>query len=163
MRKRKFYHGDAVRMVQGDSRLHYGHAGEVSGIRISILPTHRNAINYAVSCECGANLRAVASDLDHIWGTWHGIENARLEYWYHHIGLPAPADAEVRLAEGLSLLTDREQEILSSRYGWYGRDHKTLEKLGQDFGVTRERIRQIEYKAHRKVRAHLRGGANGDR
>jgi RNA polymerase primary sigma factor len=54
----------------------------------------------------------------------------------------------------LSLLTPREQRILRMRFGLDdGRSH-TLEETGQEFGVTRERIRQIESKALLKLKKH---------
>ncbi len=54
----------------------------------------------------------------------------------------------------LALLTPREQKILRMRFGMDdGRQH-TLEEVGQEFGVTRERIRQIEAKALAKLRKH---------
>ena len=71
---------------------------------------------------------------------------------------PGPADATSNtllaeaLAEILGSLTDREADVLRMRFGMYdGRTH-TLEEVGQIFGVTRERIRQIENKAIRKLR-----------
>jgi len=71
---------------------------------------------------------------------------------------PGPADAtsNTLLAEALSdilgTLTEREADVLRMRFGMYdGRTH-TLEEVGQIFGVTRERIRQIENKAIRKLR-----------
>lgn len=58
------------------------------------------------------------------------------------------------IAEVLSLLTPREQKILKMRFGLKsGRSH-TLEETGQEFGVTRERIRQIEAKALSKLKKH---------
>ena len=71
---------------------------------------------------------------------------------------PSPADATSNtllaeaLTEILGTLTDREADVLRMRFGMYdGRTH-TLEEVGQIFGVTRERIRQIENKAIRKLR-----------
>ncbi len=71
---------------------------------------------------------------------------------------PGPADAtsNTMLAEALKeildTLTEREADVLRMRFGMYdGRTH-TLEEVGQTFGVTRERIRQIENKAIRKLR-----------
>ena len=71
---------------------------------------------------------------------------------------PGPADAtsNAMLAKEieslLDTLTDREADVLRMRFGMYdGRTH-TLEEVGQIFGVTRERIRQIENKAIRKLR-----------
>ena len=71
---------------------------------------------------------------------------------------PGPADATSNtllseaLAEILDTLTEREADVLKMRFGMYdGRTH-TLEEVGQIFGVTRERIRQIENKAIRKLR-----------
>ena len=71
---------------------------------------------------------------------------------------PGPADATSNallaeaLKEILGTLTEREADVLRMRFGMYdGRTH-TLEEVGQIFGVTRERIRQIENKAIRKLR-----------
>ena len=69
---------------------------------------------------------------------------------------PADATSNTLLAEALSeilnTLTEREADVLKMRFGMYdGRTH-TLEEVGQIFGVTRERIRQIENKAIRKLR-----------
>ena len=71
---------------------------------------------------------------------------------------PVPADATSNallaeaLKEILDTLTEREADVLRMRFGMYdGRTH-TLEEVGQIFGVTRERIRQIENKAIRKLR-----------
>ena len=71
---------------------------------------------------------------------------------------PGPADAtsNALLAEALSeilnTLTDREADVLRLRFGMYDGKTHTLEEVGQIFGVTRERIRQIENKAIRKLR-----------
>lgn len=53
--------------------------------------------------------------------------------------------------EALGILTDREQKIIRDRFGFDDGKEKTLEEVGEDFGVTRERIRQIEAKALRKL------------
>jgi RNA polymerase primary sigma factor len=52
----------------------------------------------------------------------------------------------------LSTLTPREERVLKMRFGIGERSNHTLEEVGQDFAVTRERIRQIEAKALRKLR-----------
>lgn len=52
----------------------------------------------------------------------------------------------------IDTLTPKEQIIIRMRYGFYGREPNTLEEVGQMFGVTRERIRQIEKKCIRKLR-----------
>ncbi|MFM0085284.1 sigma-70 family RNA polymerase sigma factor, partial [Paraburkholderia sediminicola] len=62
------------------------------------------------------------------------------------------------VSEALTTLTPREAKILRLRFGIEsGRDH-TLEELGQQFELTRERIRQIEAKALRKLRHPARSG-----
>ncbi len=71
---------------------------------------------------------------------------------------PAPADAashtllKEQLEEVLSSLTDREAKVLRLRFGLADGRPRTLEEVGQEFAVTRERIRQIEAKALRKLR-----------
>jgi RNA polymerase primary sigma factor len=70
----------------------------------------------------------------------------------------APADAAAyvllreQLDDVLGTLTDREQKVLKLRFGLEDGRARTLEEVGQEFGVTRERIRQIEAKALRKLR-----------
>ena len=49
-------------------------------------------------------------------------------------------------------LTDKEREVVKYRFGFYGKVY-TLEEIGKIYGVTRERVRQIEARALRKVRA----------
>ena len=80
----------------------------------------------------------------------------------------APAEAASRqllkeqVQNALSILTDREREVLEMRFGLKdGQDH-TLEEVGQHFRVTRERIRQIEAKALRKLRHPTRSRALRD-
>lgn len=71
---------------------------------------------------------------------------------------PAPTDAAAfellreQLKEVLDTLTDREENVLRLRFGLDDGRTRTLEEVGQVFGVTRERIRQIEAKALRKLR-----------
>ena len=72
--------------------------------------------------------------------------------------VPSPADAAAfsmlrdQLNEVLATLTEREQEVLKLRFGLDDGRQRTLEEVGQQFNVTRERIRQIEAKALRKLR-----------
>ena len=71
---------------------------------------------------------------------------------------PAPAEQasfmmlKEQLAEVLDTLTERERKVLVLRFGIEDGRARTLEEVGQSFGVTRERIRQIEAKALRKLR-----------
>lgn len=71
---------------------------------------------------------------------------------------PAPAEAasqvmlKEQLNQVLSTLTDREEKVLRLRFGLEDGRARTLEEVGQQFNVTRERIRQIEAKALRKLR-----------
>lgn len=73
-----------------------------------------------------------------------------------HVAVPAEAAAftilREQLTEVLSTLTDREQRVLKLRFGLDDGRPRTLEEVGHEFNVTRERIRQIEAKALRKLR-----------
>ena len=75
---------------------------------------------------------------------------------YRRWGTPADAAAFTMLKEQLedvlSTLTDREQKVLRLRFGLDDGRARTLEEVGKEFNVTRERIRQIEAKALRKLR-----------
>jgi RNA polymerase primary sigma factor len=68
-----------------------------------------------------------------------------------HAATEASALAEI-VGEALADLTPREQRILRLRFGIGGAADRTLEEIGKEFGVTRERIRQIEAKALEKLR-----------
>ena len=57
-----------------------------------------------------------------------------------------------QLSDVLKTLTPREEKVLSLRFGLEDGNPKTLEEVGKEFNVTRERIRQIEAKALRKLR-----------
>lgn len=71
---------------------------------------------------------------------------------------PTPIEAASKellkenIEEVLSSLTDREAKVLRMRFGLDGKNPMTLEEVGREFGVTRERIRQIEAKALRKLK-----------
>lgn len=72
--------------------------------------------------------------------------------------IPAPADAAAfsllkeQLNEVLNTLNERERDVLRLRFGLVDGKARTLEEVGSQFNVTRERIRQIEAKALRKLR-----------
>lgn len=71
---------------------------------------------------------------------------------------PTPIEAASKellkenIEEVLATLTDREAKVLAMRFGLDGKNPMTLEEVGREFGVTRERIRQIEAKALRKLK-----------
>ncbi len=73
-----------------------------------------------------------------------------------HAAAEASALSDV-ISEALAELTPREQRILRMRFGIGGEGDHTLEEVGKVFGVTRERIRQIEAKALQKLRHPMRG------
>ncbi len=85
-------------------------------------------------------------------------EDSHLGDFIEDDDVPAPADAasfqllKEQLEEVLDTLTEREQRVLRLRFGLDDGRARTLEEVGQVFGVTRERIRQIEAKALRKLR-----------
>ena len=56
------------------------------------------------------------------------------------------------ISDVLNKYTEREREIINKRFGLQDQEEKTLEELGQVYGVTRERIRQIESKTLKRLR-----------
>lgn len=85
-------------------------------------------------------------------------EDSHLGDFIQDENVPVPADAAAftllkeQLVEVLDTLTDREQKVLRLRFGLDDGRARTLEEVGKEFNVTRERIRQIEAKALRKLR-----------
>ena len=89
-------------------------------------------------------------------------ENSYLGDFIEDNGVPGPADEANRqllreqMHDILTGLTDRERRVLEMRFGLNDGNSHTLEEVGLEFGVTRERIRQIEAKALRKLRHPMR-------
>lgn len=85
-------------------------------------------------------------------------EDSHLGDFIQDDNVPVPADAAAftllreQLGEVLDTLTEREQKVLKLRFGLDDGRARTLEEVGKEFNVTRERIRQIEAKALRKLR-----------
>ena len=85
-------------------------------------------------------------------------EDSHLGDFIQDDNVPVPVDAAAytllreQLEEVLATLTDREKKVLSLRFGLEDGRGRTLEEVGKEFNVTRERIRQIEAKALRKLR-----------
>ena len=85
-------------------------------------------------------------------------EDSHLGDFIEDRSAPAPSDAasfqllKEQIQEVLDTLTDRESRVLQLRFGLEDGRSRTLEEVGREFGVTRERIRQIEAKALRKLR-----------
>jgi RNA polymerase primary sigma factor len=85
-------------------------------------------------------------------------EDDRLEDLVADESAPAPSehlmsdDLSVRMREALHELTPREENVVRMRFGIDNRSEQTLEEIGQDLGLTRERVRQIEAKALQRLR-----------
>ena len=85
-------------------------------------------------------------------------EDSHLGDFIEDRNAPAPPDAAMgqlrkeEVANALGTLTERERRVIQLRFGIDDGRLRTLEEVGRDFGVTRERIRQIEAKAIRKLR-----------
>ena len=85
-------------------------------------------------------------------------EDSHLGDFIQDDNVPVPADAATftllkeQLEDVLGTLTEREQKVLILRFGLEDGRSRTLEEVGKEFNVTRERIRQIEAKALRKLR-----------
>ncbi len=95
-------------------------------------------------------------------------EDSQLGDFLEDKDLPNPEEAAIRqilreqLEEMLNELTDRERDILHLRFGFEDGHAYTLEAIGKHYGVTRERIRQIEAKALRKLRRPSRASGLKD-
>jgi RNA polymerase primary sigma factor len=85
-------------------------------------------------------------------------DNSQLGDFIEDTEAQEPMDAAARdmlrdaIKNALAVLSDREREVLEMRFGLVDGKEHTLEEVGQFFSVTRERIRQIESKALRKLR-----------
>ena len=120
-----------------------------------LILTHRRPDGDTMGCAAG--LCAALRQLGKRAWVLENPEATELNGYYAAPYL-APADAasffllREQLSDVLSTLTPREKRVLEMRFGLLDGRNRTLEEVGQDFGVTRERIRQIEAKALRKLR-----------
>ena len=89
-------------------------------------------------------------------------DDSNLTDFIEDLTVDAPADMATKrmlaqaVEEALGELTDREQEIVRMRFGLDNGQARTVEDVGKEFGVTRERIRQIEAKTLAKLRHPMR-------
>ncbi len=104
------------------------------------------------------NIRRISQDTISIDQPVRPEESTQLVDFIEDESIPEPVDAASKqllreqVRNVLEFLSDRERQVLEMRFGLKdGKDH-TLEEVGKEFGVTRERIRQIEAKALRKLR-----------
>jgi hypothetical protein len=87
-----------------------------------------------------------------------GEEDSHLEDFIEDVSAPAPADVAIshllkeEIQEVMKSLTEREAWVLQLRFGLEDGRSRTLKEVGREYGVTRERIRQIEAKALHKLR-----------
>jgi RNA polymerase primary sigma factor len=99
-----------------------------------------------------SSLNAPISDEDSIeFGEMVGDENAQTPF-----ELLSDKNLRDQVSDLLEILADREREIICERFGLDGGKPKTLEEVGRKFGVTRERIRQLQNLALAKMRLALR-------
>ncbi len=89
-------------------------------------------------------------------------ENSQLQHFLEDLRIPNPDFSAMKymlraeLEKVLSTLTDRERRVIRRRFGFDDGHYYTLEEVGREFGVTRERIRQIEAKALRRLKSQKR-------
>lgn len=100
-----------------------------------------------ISIEPDSLDKAVGEEEDSTLGDFIGDEEGLNPYQYTE-----KKELKKELAIAMSTLTDREREVLIMRFGLRDGKQRTLEEVGTKFGVTRERIRQIESKALRKLK-----------
>lgn len=117
----------------------------------------------AVNPEDLFNERQAAADFDRVSGviefdepTIVGLDDRAA------LSIEAPSAAvneEMRdlLAKGMEVLSPRYRDVLSARYGLNGEPERTLDEVASDIGVHRERVRQIEQVAIRRVMGRIRG------
>ena len=91
-------------------------------------------------------------------------EDSRIGDFVADESAPSPYDSTAsvmlkeQIAKVLATLSDRERKVIIMRFGLDDGRERTLEEVGRYFGVTRERIRQIEAKARRKLKQSGRSG-----
>jgi RNA polymerase primary sigma factor len=89
-------------------------------------------------------------------------ENSQLQHFLEDQRIPSPDYSAMKhllreeLEKVLGTLTDRERRVIRRRFGFDDGHYYTLEEVGREFGVTRERIRQIEAKALRRLKSQKR-------
>ena len=81
------------------------------------------------------------------------VKNNKIEFLENVLHIESPTDEMIeRLPKLLHKLSDKERIVISFRYGFYDGRKRTLQEIGRQYNVTRERIRQIIVKAIKRMR-----------
>ena len=112
------------------------------GIEIKDVKSVKEMVAHPISLQ-----KEVGADGDACYGDFIADEKSTIPFQATEAAL-----LKGRLREVLDTLADREREVLDYRYGLSDGHERTLEEVGRFFGVTRERVRQIEARALRKLR-----------
>ena len=137
-------------------------SNKMSNVSIAVIGSSRSAINLFFSI-CGAicfwsGIMKIAQDPVSLETPIGEEEDSHLGDFIPDEDALAPAEAAAysllkdQIEEVLGSLNEREQKVLKLRFGLEDGRARTLEEVGKEFDVTRERIRQIEAKALRKLR-----------
>ena len=129
-----------------DQREEYAHESALGEIAESAMQ-HRHKVAWPTIVKEPVSLDRPVGDDDSVLSDFVEDESAESPY-----ELAETEENARRVEEILSKLSPRERDILRMRFGFEGDEKSTLEVVGQRFGVTRERIRQIEAKALKRLR-----------
>ena len=152
MSDRKFFYGDTVEFISPlKYPAHVNHKGVVAGTEIHKNPRH--LIIYKVQCECGNLLRPQAAQLSLYSEESIDISWARLCNFIEEAGKEIKSNKSLFSIKDklFSRLNEREQDILTMRYGLNGENNKTLQQIADMQGVTRQRIHLIQSRAIGKL------------
>ena len=122
-----------------------GHAGTLDPMATGVLPVFVGNATRAVSY-------AESGDKEYVAGLRLGLTTNTQDTTGEVVAERPVSVTRAQLEDVLATLTPREQEVLRMRFGLRDGKPHTLEEVGKEFDVTRERIRQIESKALRKLR-----------
>ncbi len=152
----KFFPGDTVTITDPRYRKHMEHKGEIIDAQFVWSSKDKvwRRMEYLVRCGCGLEFLLTGAFFSFVPDPYVPLSPERLRHFLTRLGLD-PDSPSPHLASLVDILTEQQKDVINRRYGLTGLGNETLQAIANDYGITRERVRQVEQQGIEKIKRLL--------